>query len=93
MLILHLCYLHVFCSLISVLFIVTYTHQLQVGWYDFVENPNPMMKLLRWLWVFFVSMVITTALITQILSCFRRDQVSNGGNGQEMVTMKCHYAV
>ena len=45
-----------------------------------MENSTRTMKMLRWLWVFCVSMVITLTLVTQVLSCFRRDQVSNGGH-------------
>lgn len=54
-----------------------------VGWYDFMENSTRTMKMLRWLWVFCVSMVITLTLVTQILSCFRRDQF-------ELITITDH---
>ncbi|XP_065917761.1 uncharacterized protein [Dysidea avara] len=69
-----------------------------MGWYELVTDPSPVMKLLRWIWVLFISMVITATLITQILSCFRRDQfeselvpVTSGNHTVEVI--RCNVSV
>ena len=68
-------------NMLSFIYFCVCVSHVQVGWCDFVEDPSRMMRMLRWLWVFCVSMVITMTLVTQTLSCFRRDQVSSGGCG------------
>lgn len=45
-----------------------------VGWDDYKESPSKLAWTLRWIWAVVFFLILNCALVTQIVSCFRRDQ-------------------
>ena len=48
----------------------------QLGWMSFVESPKTSHRLCRMAVIALWTLVIVIAMVTQIMSCFRRDSVS-----------------
>lgn len=45
-----------------------------VGWDDYKESPSRLARTLRWIWAVVFFFILNCALVTHIVSCFRRDQ-------------------
>ena len=45
-----------------------------IGWDDYKESPSKLARILRWIWAAVFFLILNCALVTQIVSCFRRDQ-------------------
>ena len=45
-----------------------------IGWDDYKESPGKPARIFRWIWAAVFFLILNCALVTQIVSCFRRDQ-------------------
>jgi len=70
-----------------------------VGWDNYDESPSRSAKVLRWIWATIFFIILNCTLVTQIISCFRRDQPSrtnvthNHSTGEVKVVIECGTSV
>lgn len=66
-----------------------------VGWDDYNESPSRSAKIFRCIWAMVFFIILNCTLVTQIISCFRRDQpphvnvMHNETTGKDEVHIKC----